>query len=538
MNRKLLLVVFVILLLVCAVSCDSGAELVFDAGNLDDKWVGVSRRSRITIENMDNTVMYAVKTHGSSRRLSRGAVDSSNIFKGTEDTYIPIPGRDNRASFTANEIDIQGNGSIQIIRLRAGTDDLTIKESEDPVSFYDDDGSAVYEEYYHIDFTQEPYSSLDRNRVALLTYGLGSGSGGSNWGYVTIDAGGIKPEGYTAGLYDFSEYDSINLYNTMTVAHSSSPWSQQLIITNPIPCENDRAQSLLSKLGVFSIGPMHNGADYVLEINKISGLSYSDNFNMRYVNGNFNGFAIPIYSDFFKDVYYIGKIEKELLADIWIYIGGYQGSDFGTVTFREATSEETTDYESHLFTIDSDEMVFNKRLDAKDYSEHKFVVKSKGGRILNNMYITVEYTYDDGTYIEGHCYTNLQSSHTYEVGYNNDGLSGSYIVFPESSRAVLENFSICVIDTEPVNVRITFKKSYSDVADDFWPTKACRLFVVPNNGQKITCERIKHYNYYTVPELKKLGYTFRGMYYQGDLYKAGDRIQIKNVNSAITAAWD
>ena len=535
MNRKLLIVIFVMLLSVFLVSCDSGTELVFDASNLDKNWVGVSRRSRITIENMDNTVMYAVKTNGSSRRLSRGAVDSSNIFKGTEDTYIPIPGRDNRVSFTANEIDIQGSGSIQIIRLRAGTDDLTIKEFEDPVSFYDDDGSAVYEEYYHIDFTQEQYRSLDRSRVALLAYGLGSGSGGSNWGYVTIDAGGIKPEGYTAGLYNFSEYDSINLYNTMTVAHSSSPWSQQLIITNPISCEKDRAQSIPSKYGVFSIGPMHDGADYVLEINKVSGLSYGDNLNMRYVNGNFSGFGYSVLSDSSRDVYYIGKIEKELLADIWLYIGGYMGSDFGTVTFRKATSEETSEYRSHFFTIDSDEAVFTKRLDAKDYNEYEFIVESGDGRTLNNMYITAEYTYDDGTYIEGYCHTYINSSHLNGIGYSGNGLLGPYIVFPESSGSILEKFKIRAMDTEPVNVKITFKKSYSHVADDY---KLCSLFVVPNNGQEIIRERIQLYSYYTIPQLEKSEYTFRGMYYGGVLHRAGDRIQIEYVNSAITAAWD
>ena len=538
MNRKLLLIVFVMLLLVCAVSCDSGAsgnDLVFDAGYLNDSWVKVAKGSKITIENMDNSMMYAVKTRGSSKGISRSTADPSNIFKGNMDTYIPIPDKDNRAIFTANSIDIHGSGSIQVIRLRDGSDDMKLDEVNDPVSFYNYDNSRVYEEYYHIDFSQEPYNSLDRSRIALLIYLQGSGSGSSNWGYATIGAGGIKPEVGTAGLYDFSGYDSINLYNTMTVDQSNNPWSQQLVITNPIRYEGSVAQNIPSKCNVYSVGPMDDGNDYVLEIDKVRGLYYADQFYMRYVNGDFNGFAFPVGSDSSKDVYYIGKIKKELLAEINIFAKIDEVSDFGTVTFRKATSEETTEYRSNFITINSDKFVFTMDLAAGDDKEYKFIVEPEVGRTLNDMYIKTEYTYDDGTYIEGYCRTSTKSSHTYGIGYSTNSFTGSYTIFPQRSADLLENLSIQVKDEKPVNVKITFEKSNSVVIDDYL-TNGCKLFVI--NGNEITVERIKINNNYTVPELEKSGYTFRGMYYNGNLFKKGDLIPIKNAYSAITAAWD
>lgn len=542
MNRRLLLVVFVMLMLVCAVSCDSEAsgtpetEIVFDAGNLNASWVKVAKGSRITIENMDNSMMYAVKTRGRSKGVSRSAADPSNIFKGNEDTYIPIPDKDNRASFTASSIDIQGSGSIQVIRLRDGSDDMKLDEVNDPVSFLDYDGSRVYEEYYHIDFSQEPYKSLDRSRIALLTYRQGSGSGESNWGYATIGAGGIKPEVGTAGLYDFSGYDSINLYNTMTVVQSNNPWSQQLVITNPIRYEGSVAQNIPSKCNVYSVGPIDDGDDYVLEINKVSGLRYDDQFYMRYVNGDFNGFAFPVGSDdSSKDIYYIGKIEKELLAEIKVYSVEDQDNDFGTVKFRKATIDETTEYRSNFITINSDEFVFTMNLAARDDKEYKFIVEPEVGRTLNDMYITTEYTYDDGTYIEGYCRTATKSSHTYGTGYSTNSFIGPYTIFSQESMDLLENLNIRAKDKNPVNVKITFKKSDSVVIDDY-RTSGCKLFVI--NGKEITVERIKINNNYKVPELVKQGYTFRGMYYNGNLFKMGDIIPINYAYSAIVAAWD
>lgn len=536
---SLLLSLAAIAVLVFA-SCNAGesARLVFDANNLDENWEGVSRNSRITLENMDPSVMYAVKTRGGSRTLHRAAVDSSNIFKGNENTYIPIPDNNYKSSFTANDVHIYGSGSVQIVKLRDGSDDMTIREAEDPVSFYNSEGEAVYEEYYHIDFTQEPYSSLDKSRISLLVYGLGSGSGGSNWGYVTIDAGGIRPAGYTAGLYDFSSFDSINLYNTMAIAHSSSPHSQELIITNPIRCELGKPQKIPSKYGVFSIGPATVGTNYVLEIDKEPGLYYDDDFNLRYVNGDFDSFAFSVHTSESKDVYFLGEIDKELLCDVWLYIGGYSGSDFGSITFREATEEEISEYQSHFFTIKDDTTVFNLRLAPKDYSEHEFIAISGDGKLLNNMYITAEYTYDNGEYIEGYCETYLRNSHFYGVGHGGTALTGAYVEYPLTSGSILEIFKVRALDTEPVNVKITFKRSDSEVTDDSSWRSICDLFVVPNNGQEISHELIKHYEYYTVPELVRPGYSYRGMYYSGRLYKSGEKIQIENVHSAIIAAWD
>ena len=48
-----------------------------------------------------------------------------------------------------------------------------------------------------------------------------------------ITPSSIKPEGYTAGLYDFSDKEFVNLYNTISIRYSTSPMASRLLISNP-----------------------------------------------------------------------------------------------------------------------------------------------------------------------------------------------------------------------------------------------------------------------------------------------------------------
>lgn len=531
--KKAFVLVSAIVLFALLVSCDGGggASVEVDASNLDGSWKSVSGWSRITIENMDSGKMYAVKTQGGSRSVARDAT-SDTVFQSGDSSYIPVPDKNNKSSFYANDINIHGSGQIQVVELRDGSDDMTIKEAEDEISYYNDRGEAVYEEYYHIDFTQPPYDTLDRSRIALLTYHLGSGSGGTNWGYVTMGEGGLKPEGYTAGLYDFSAHDSVNLYSQMCVAHSSNPWSLQLIVTNPVVCTEGVAMEIPSKYGVFSIGPLTPGKQYVMEISKKSGLDYADSFNLRYVGGDFSGFVFPLSETSSTAVYYIGEIEKELLADIWIYIGGYTGTDFGSVLFREATSDELEEYRSHIRNYDGSDMTIEYRFET--FGEYIYLLKYDD-ELPSNIELTVEYKYDNGLYSTEGCSTYLRSAHTYGVGHSGNSLIGSYSRFIVSSSDILQQISLQSYASQPVNVTVTLHKLEEphDGHDE-----RCHLFIVKNNGEPIDEVILKQYSTYEIPVLTKAGSTYKGMYYGYMLREPGERITVENLYTAMVAVWE
>ena len=531
--KRALLFVAALMLLALLVSCDGSGSAVaveVDASNLDGAWTSVSGRSRITIENMDSGKMYAVKTKGGSRSTSRDAV-SDTVFKAGDSSYIPVPDKNNKSSFYANDINIHGSGQIQVVELKDGSDDMTIKEDEDEISYYNDRGEAVYEEYYHIDFTQPPYDTLDRSRISLLTYHLGSGSGGTNWGYVTIGEGGLKPEGYTAGLYDFSAHDSVNLYNQMTVAHSSYPWSLQLIVTNPVVCTEGIPMEIPSKYGVFSIGPLTQGKQYVMELTMNPGLGYAEDFNLRYVGGDFSGFVFPLSESSSKAVYYIGEIEKELLADIWIGIGGYKGTDLGSVLFREATAEEIEEFRSHIISYDGSDKTIDYRFETQ--GKYRYLLEYDS-EMPSNVELTVEYKYDDDSYSTSVCETYVRSGHTSGVGYSGTALIGAYSKYVVPSYDILNQLSLLSYTDQPVNVTISLHKLEEPHGWD----ETCHLFIVKNNGEPIEEKILTQYSTYVIPELSRAGYSYKGMYYEYRYYRPGDTVTVSNMYTAMVAVWE
>lgn len=509
------------------------SSVTIDASAIDDILYAVGKKTIITIENMEKDKMYAVKVEGQNSRSlsSRGAITNENVFYGGGNSWIPIPDDNGMSSFTANEIEINGKTDIKLVLLRDGSDDFTIKESEDPVSCYNDEGDRVYEEYYHIDFSQEPYNQLDKGRISLRTLCTGSGGGiGVNWGYVTIDAGGIKPEGYTAGLYDFSDKEFVNLYNSLSIRYSTSPMASRLLISNPIPCNIDEAATIRTVGSVMSFIPPEKGKEYVLDLNKKEGVYYSDDFNLRYIDGQFHNFTFPIDDD----TYYIGKLDSEIVVDITASAGGLMSDDYGSVTFREANESEIEEYNRHFVTIDKDEYEFFLGKTGYDYSESVFFVQDENGKALEDYEMTSEFLYEDGSYVEGYCEVYYNSKHSYGVGYSGVSVSGSYGVYQPDNDDLLQKFSIRVLDSEPVNVKITFRKKQPIKNEDFLN---CNLFVVENHGAEIKVEKIPSNGTYTIPKLEKEGYEYEGMYYKGTLYKAGEQVVINNLYSAITAAW-
>ena len=538
MKKALIFASIFLVILGLSISCENTddsiiSSVTIDASAIDDISYAVGKKTIITIENMEKDKMYAVKVGGQNSRSlsSRGAITNENVFYGGGNSWIPIPDDNGMSSFTANEIEINGKTDIKLVLLRDGSDDFTIKESEDPVSYYNDDGERVYEEYYHIDFSQEPYNQLDKGRISLRTLCTGSGGGiDVNWGYVTIDAGGIKPEGYTAGLYDFSDKEFVNLYNTISIRYSTSPMASRLLISNPIPCNIDEPATIRTVGSVMSFIPPEKGKEYVLVLNKKEGVDYSDDFNLRYIDGQFHNFTFPIDDN----TYYIGKLDREIVVDITAFAGGLMSDDYGSVTFRKATESEIEEYNRDFVTIDKDEYEFLLRKEGYDDSESVFFVQDVNGKALEDYEMTSEFLYEDGSYVEGYCEVYYNSKHSYGVGYSGQSVSGSYGVYQPVNRKHLQKFSIRVLNSEPVNVKITFRKKQPITNED---RLNCNLFVVENHGAEIKVEKIPLNGTYTIPKLEKEGYEYEGMYYNGTLYEAGEQVVINRSYSAITAAW-
>ena len=525
------------------VACNGSgpAAVTIDASQMTGSWVNVPNGAHIRIENLSDDHFYAIRTVGSSRSVdvSRVAITEENVFKGNDNTFIPVPDAEHKVEFSMNDLEIQGSGSIQLVYVRIGEDDMTIDSSKDIVSYYTEGGSKVFDEYYHIDFSKAPYNGLDKSRIALLAYSVGSGSGSASWGYVTLGKGGMEPAGYTSGLYDFSDKETVNLYNTLRLDSSTSRWKQKMVIMNPVSCAPNIASDIISSVGVYSIGPVDDGQSYVVEILKEPGFTYSDNINVRYIDGDIAPFSYKLFTSNEKDVHFIGKLDAELLVNVMMDIGGYQGNDFGKVLFRPATEAESQQVAEHVVWFGSDEeTVFETRVSGYDFNEYEFMVYSEDHRTLNNMNVKVEYQYDSGVYIEGGCYTLVTSRNMGNSKTRMTRLYGSCIEYPLTSFLDLQKLSVQVADTEDVNVRITFTRSLENVTDAHDRDGKGYLYIVPNNGEAVKCIRTEIGGKYTVTALEREGYDFRCLYYNGIPYYKGDQITIDNIYMAVTAAWD
>lgn len=193
MGKSLGILILAVVSLGLFVACNGSgpAAVTIDASQMTDSWVNIPNGVHIRIENLSDDHFYAIRTVGSSRSVdvSRVAVTEENVFKGNDNTFIPVPDAEHKVEFSTNDLEIQGSGSIQLVYVRIGEDDMTIDSSKDIVSYYTEGGSKVFDEYYHIDFSKAPYNGLDKSRIALLAYSVGSGSGAASWGYVTLGKG-------------------------------------------------------------------------------------------------------------------------------------------------------------------------------------------------------------------------------------------------------------------------------------------------------------------------------------------------------------
>lgn len=510
--------------------------LSLNAADLGSGSITVSDDTAITLSNMDPDKVYGVRVVEQDGTSSTRGLSSAGVFKGSDNTFIPIPDETNCADFDGDALGIRGNGKIRIVELFSGEGPMVLSEANDPISYYSNDGARVYEKFFNIKFNKDPYRSLDKSRVALLTYGLGSGSGiSTNWGYVTNGAGGLNPEGFTAGLYDFSHLNHINVYIYNSIHDSDGRISTEMIIMNPVVCSEGVETDLVNKIGVYSFVPADDSVAYVMEIHKNQDYDYSDDFNLRLIDGAFSGFTLPVYSDDEKDVHYIGNLSSELLVDISLYShdgSGFDG-DLGSVSFRPATQDEIDTFNEHVVPVNYDKTVITKVLEpgSGDYVLH---LVPNGDFVPNNSVFTIEYRYDDGTYAFENMRTYLRSGHTYGVGYSGYSLMGAY-----GQRDIRNSDYLVEVSLNPGKVKqavtatITIERSSEVLKSDY----NSNLFVVPNNGDDIELVTGSNGDSFEVPELSWEGHSFEGLYCEGSLYAPGTTITLDYPCMAAVGYW-
>lgn len=539
-------IVFFILLFMgsCDInSVDADTKLItFDASNLPTGSYPVSASSKIIISSMEKDAMYTIITEGyngrfvSTREKNLMDNESASIISTSPNSFIPVPDENSVSIFYGNEINIINKANLKIIKLRDGSDDMTIKESEDIPSYVTTSGTKTYEEFYHIDFVQEPYNSLDKTKIVLLTKKIGSGSGGSNWGYVTTGRGGIQPKKHLPGIYNFSDTSYINLYHQMTVVHSESPWTQTLMIKNPVLLTLDTDLKLKSDSEVLEIPPTQE--EYVLEITKNSTLYYApiSQLNPRFYDGQFFGHLLELEENKTKTVAYLGKIDDNILLDVSIFTDNNTTLNYGSVNVRKATYEEQLKYSDSCIEFIGDKTEFIQKLQANDDNKYIYKAISNDGSVLNNYTATVEFTYaDSNEYITENPRTDFHSGHLNGVGYSGDVFEGSYGIVNIHDRNVLDQFKIQCKSDKAVDVKITFEKKDYLPRDDF--SAFSHLFLVKNNGEPVEMIKIEPRGIYTVPKLTREGHTYNGMYYLGKKYTSGQEIKIQHPRNAIIASW-
>ncbi len=554
------------ILLFFAVSCSDGSsasphELTIDASSQKDVWFPAGRFTDISINSMDPTVLYAVKTkNGGARGLvSRDNEPSDNILTTEVGTNIPIPDEDCSCNFVGGDVNITTEGEISVVELKAGTD-LTLYATGEP-DFITEEGERVWEEYYYVDLTQPPFDFTpeEKKRLTLFTEGTGSGSGCSDWAMVSTNFSAIVDE-YSGmfGAFDLTGHDAVILYNKIGIL-SGSDWTRKISIkpTLMLSCDssvteiNDYYEVL--QVDTSTATP---GKEYVLVMEKYEpgwyGLDEWSASMTRFLDGRSRDFAIPIASNEpSASVVYLGEIDpsKDFLIDFPVFDTDHEPRHYADVYIREIS-----DYERNLASIiltTDNELVFSVDVPAHTSFKYPVLVRSedKDKTLKNNLFVSIECNELNGGvkgdfYGRGYTETYFNSSHSYGVGMSGNALygsSGSHLV---SDSDYLETFCLYAYSNDkPLRFTVTITRSdeplrWEPSNPSFW-----KVTIIPNNGEGFRTENVQTDEPYgrarfTFPAApSRPGYSFAGWGLNGMLYQPGTEVDIMFHNSVV-AVWD
>lgn len=556
---------FSLLLLALIVSCtqESSTTVTINAESQMEQWFSAGRNTHINISNMDPTVLYAVKTKNSGSRSVKATAKDTETNQGivtTETgTHIPIPDSNNSCNFVGGDVEITSKDEIQVIQLTKGSDCRLSVDSEP--TYIDEDGHYIWEEYYYVDFSQEPYnfSSDELTRLTFVNQGRGNIGESADYAVVSTDfAELVDWETKMFGTFDLSKHEGVILYNKLVGDENSYGWNQLILRPTTMVSCNSEEVALTNYYEILQIdaSTADPNKEYVLVINvddNVDGyyhLMETAGEMMCYLDGSFKGFATPIISDEEASrVFHLGKItpEKDFILHSQVYNNQL---DVEYDHYADVYIREINDYEKNMISImlsDQEDTIYTLDIPANTRLELSVMVDAEPKVQKDNLYVTFEARYINDDDSLGDFIAEMPTESYLNMKNNNPGghaagksMTGSCITRTVSNKMDLESIYLlvnCLECTQPIRVTITIKRS-EEALPFVEQEGGNQLTIVNNNGDPPTTVFVEYDTYYTAPPApSRAGYSFKGWWLLNTLYNPGDSMRVDGY-STLVGVWD
>lgn len=560
---------FSLLLLALIVSCtqESSTTVTINAESQMEQWFSAGRNTHINISDMDPTVLYAVKTKNSGSRSVKATAKDTETNQGivtTETgTHIPIPDSNNSCNFVGGDVEITSKDEIQVIQLTEGSDCRLSVDSEP--TYIDEDGHYIWEEYYYVDFSQEPYnfSPEELSRLTFVNQGRGNIGESADYAVVSTDfAELVDRETKMFGTFDLSKHEGVILYNKLVGDENSYGWNQLILRpTTIVSCDSTDSVAQTNYYEIFQIdsSKADPNKEYVLVFNVDD--SVDSYFHLMetagevtcYLDGSLRGFATPLLSD--EDasrVFYLGKIKpnKDFILHSQIY-NNQLDAEYNH--YADVYVREINDYEKDMTKItlsDQEKTVYTLDIPARTKLELSVMVDAEANVKKNNLYVTLEANYlkdDDslGDYIAEiptESYLNMKGNNS-DNSWGGKSMIGSCVTRTVGDKADLDSIYILVNARDCFSpIRVTITISHSDEKlPDVEKEGYEMLSIINNDGTPPVTEYVKYEQdgaYYTAPPApSRPGYSFKGWWLFNTLYNPGDVMRVDGCSSLV-AVWN
>ena len=298
----------------------------------------------ITLTDLEINGLYAIFPLHNSRNLLRS--DPENLFSTNGGTFIHFA-EDDEFTFSPGDIGLSSGGSFRYIVLEPEEEGTKIDirkdgNGGDELLFTNEDGQAVYEEYYRVNLDQYVIdkNEIDKNEVAIMILKDG---GGDN---VDTDYGIFLPghsssfrDRSSKGVMDLSEYTDVYLYNQVHIGEITSKngsYSRELRLMNPEDLMLDNGVPLKSP-GIYRVKAEGLDSEYVIEITRPESADFDDylmstgTMDPRTAEGYHRPYVFPISYDGDSIIVYVGKVEEDFIFNFQMS----NGTDGGTAMLRE-----------------------------------------------------------------------------------------------------------------------------------------------------------------------------------------------------------
>lgn len=338
-----------------------GSLHVINASMGFSQWIDILDGDEVLLSELDPKACYIVRTEGSSmiKSLNTRQVSVQKLLP-VADGFLPIPDSLGESRFSSQELGIS-NGRIMIEKLGRDNDMVIDTRYEDPVK--EEGTTRIFEEYYHIDFSDQNYRDLDKSDLVILQRWEGNGVSSYRFAIVGKNLGVLDKN--CKGILNLSGQTTLNLYHRFTEKQVQNPFIASLVLTNPVNIQNNTPTSITNPLEVYRISSegLDPAKEYVLEfdksaavadfslrLNRYSMASSSSIHKTRTLTGedqvcNDNKGLTLTNNDLKieKMVLYFGSLTEDYLFN-WHYANYFSedlhADNFGTITLREIKPDE------------------------------------------------------------------------------------------------------------------------------------------------------------------------------------------------------